>query len=236
LAKIGDGHEQDPGALSEREEIELLLPWYVMGRLDRADAARVEACLAQDADLARQLELIRAEQDQSLAGNAAIAERPASNVNRLMADVAKRRVARAPAARPLWDRMRDLFALPETGTMRWAAAAAAVLIVVQAGAIGTMLVRQTDSYLPASGGSPAGAPTTATPGTVALVGFVGGATTSAVVELLAAQDMSIVDGPNASGFFTVRIGPGDMSAAERAAKLDLLKRRGDIVAEIILLR
>jgi len=94
-----------------------------------------------------------------------------------------------------------------------------------------MLVRQSGSYAPASGGT-----ATAARGTVALVGFVGGATTSAVVDLLAAQGMAILDGPNPSGFFTVQIGPDTMSEAERNAKIEVLKSRGDVVAVAILLR
>jgi anti-sigma factor RsiW len=216
---------------SEREEIEMLLPWYVMGRLDRADAARVETCLARDPDLARQFRLIREEFDESVEGNEAIADRPASNADRLLAEVARRRAPSAPTGRGLWDRLKDLFAMPPGGALRLAGAAAALLIVVQAGVIGTMLVRQSGSYAPASGGT-----ATATRGTVALVGFVGGATTSAVVDLLAAQGMAILDGPNPSGFFTVQIGPDTMSEAERNAKIEVLKSRGDVVAVAILLR
>ena len=43
----------------EREEIEMLLPWYVTGRLDRADRARVEGYLARHPDVAAQLDLVR---------------------------------------------------------------------------------------------------------------------------------------------------------------------------------
>ncbi len=38
----------------EREEIEILLPWYAAGTLNRRDTARVEDALANDAELARQ--------------------------------------------------------------------------------------------------------------------------------------------------------------------------------------
>jgi anti-sigma factor RsiW len=222
---------ENPNALSEREEIEKLLPWYVMGRLDDADAARVERCLARDPELEKQFRLIRDEHDQSLRGNEAIADRPARNVDRLLADVARRRAPRVAAAPSLWDRLQEFFALPPLGAVRWAGAAAALLIVVQAGVIGTMVMRQPGSYAPASGSV-----ATAERGTVALVGFVGGATASAVVDLLAAHGMSILDGPNATGLFTVQIGPATMSEAERDAKIDALRSRGDVVAVAILLR
>jgi anti-sigma factor RsiW len=221
----------NPNALSEREEIEKLLPWYVMGRLDGADAARVEACLARDPDLAKQFRLIRDEHDQSVHGNEAIADRPARNADRLLAEVARRRAPRVATAPSLWERLQEFFALPPVGAVRWAGAAAALLIVVQAGIIGTMAVRQPGSYAPASGGV-----ATTERGTVALVGFAGDATTSAVVDLLAAHGMTILDGPNASGLFTVQIGPATMSKVERNAKIEVLKSRGDVVAVAILLR
>jgi hypothetical protein len=57
-----------------------------------------------------------------------------------------------------------------------------------------------------------------------------------VIELLAAHEMTIVDGPDASGLFTVRIGPDHMAEAERNAKLEVLKRRADVVTVAVLLR
>jgi len=227
----------DRNVTTERDEIEMLLPWYVMGRLDAADVARVEAALARDPSLERQFRLIREEFDESVAGNAAIADRPANTADRLMADVARRRqpVRRmAPRAAPqpsLWERLGDLFALPQMGGMRLAGAAAALLIVVQAGVIGTMAVRQSGTFAPASGVTEP-----APRGTVALVGFVDTAATAAVIELLAAHEMTIVDGPDANGLFTVRIGPDHMDAAERNAKIETLKRRADVVAVAVLLR
>jgi hypothetical protein len=104
------------------------------------------------------------------------------------------------------------------------------VIVVQAGIIVTM-VQHPASYAPASGSTP-----TVARGTVALVGFAAGATTSAVVDLLAAHGMTILDGPSPSGLFTVQIGPATMSEAERNAKIEFLKSRGDIVAAAIPLR
>jgi anti-sigma-K factor RskA len=222
----------DRNVTTEHDEIEMLLPWYVMGRLDAADAARVEAAIARDPSLERQFRLIREEFDESVAGNQAIADRPAAKAERLMADVAKRRAPRvAPRAAPtLWERLTELFALP-MGGMRLAGAAAALLIVVQAGVIGTMALRQAGTYAPASGVTEP-----ALRGTVALVGFVDTVATAAVIELLAAHEMSIVDGPDANGLFTVRIGPDHMSAAERSVKLEALKRRTDVVAVAVLLR
>ena len=58
---------------SEREEIEMLLPWFVTGRLDAADKAKVEAFLAREPAMRRQLDLIREEQGETIAANEAVA-------------------------------------------------------------------------------------------------------------------------------------------------------------------
>ena len=48
---------RETNPMRERDDIELLLPWYVTGRLSAEDRARVEAWLQRDPDLARQLPL-----------------------------------------------------------------------------------------------------------------------------------------------------------------------------------
>ena len=45
--------------MSEREEIEALLPWHAAGTLSRREAQKVEQALALDADLAAQYATIR---------------------------------------------------------------------------------------------------------------------------------------------------------------------------------
>ena len=62
----------DTTAAAEREEIEMLLPWYVSGRLDADDRARVERHLARDASLRLQLDLIGAERQEAIAANEAL--------------------------------------------------------------------------------------------------------------------------------------------------------------------
>ena len=46
---------------SEREQVEVLLPWYAAGTLSQLDAERVEQTLAGDRELAREFELVREE-------------------------------------------------------------------------------------------------------------------------------------------------------------------------------
>ena len=71
--------------MSERDDIEMLLPWYVTGKLDAADRTRVEAYLKSTPDLARQVDLIRAEQDQARRVNEALRAPASLTVERLLA-------------------------------------------------------------------------------------------------------------------------------------------------------
>src|SRR5262249_56354239 len=73
-------------SFSERDAIELLLPWYVGGTLDATDRRRVERYLAQHPEIRHQLDLIREERDQ-LAADAP----PSGALNRLIARLPPRR-------------------------------------------------------------------------------------------------------------------------------------------------
>ena len=64
--------------MSERDEIEMLLPWYVTGRLDAADTARVAAYLERHPEVRSQIPLVREELSATVAGNEAIRARLAS--------------------------------------------------------------------------------------------------------------------------------------------------------------
>ena len=52
--------------LSERQEIEALLPWHAAGTLSQRDAERVEQALAGDGELARQFEAVREELHETI--------------------------------------------------------------------------------------------------------------------------------------------------------------------------
>ena len=52
--------------LSERQEIEALLPWHAAGTLSQRDAERVEQALAGDGELARQFEAVRDELQETI--------------------------------------------------------------------------------------------------------------------------------------------------------------------------
>jgi hypothetical protein len=213
---------------AEREEIEMLLPWYVTGRLDAADAAKVEAYLAAHPRVARQLDLARAERDETVARNESLGFPSPGATARLMASLPAARPGRAAlrAVRSGLQQIGELFVAPTANAVRWAAVAAAVLLAVQAVAIGTLLTERTGSYRTAAGGQDR-------EGITVLVTFAENAKAAAISQLLANFDASIVDGPKAGGVYKVRLRTEDRSPAAREALVRRLAERRDVVRAIL---
>ena len=97
-----------PQTLSERDEIEMLLPWYVTGRLDAPDHVRVEAWLKRDPSLARQLDHIADDRAQSVLSNEALALPRTLNVQQAM-----QQIIPAPSGAASWsEQLKGFFAAP----------------------------------------------------------------------------------------------------------------------------
>ena len=64
---------EQPDELSERDEIEALLPWYVSGKLDAHSRARVERYVREHPEAKAHLTLAREESDATVTANEAIA-------------------------------------------------------------------------------------------------------------------------------------------------------------------
>jgi len=212
--------------LSEREEIEMLLPWYVTGRLDAADRDRVEAYLAREPDMRRQLAPIVDEQQAAVAGNEAIRPRLAS------AEALLAQTATPPGAAQSWfsgvvEAIKELFEAPTPGAVRWAAAAAAVVIGLQLVAVGTLLTRDGAGYQTAS--RPDVETHVAAEATIA---FADTASVADIARLLAEHRLRIVDGPLPGGFFGVRFDDG-ATAGERQRRLTEIASRKDLVKAVL---
>jgi hypothetical protein len=212
---------------STDEEIEMLLPFYVTGQLDRGDANKIDEYVSRRPIVARHLSLIRDERAGAVAANEAFAARPAGNFQRLATAIAVRPAQTARLDGRLLDRIKRFFEMP-AHSRGWISAAAALVIIVQGAAIAALVVTQySPTFTAASGGREAtGA------GTFVVVRFADGATTSAVTEVLAGLDMAIVDGPKSGGLFTVRLGARDMKEAERDRAIADLKAHSDLITFI----
>ena len=165
-------------------------------------------------------ELIRAP------GNAAL--------DRLMASVAatpQQRSFVVPSPRSVWDGIAGFITSLTPRTLGIASAAAVVLLVVQAAAIGLLATRDSGTagsgtYTTASGPKTSPARDSIQAMVTLQPSVTAGALTAALVDLKG----SIIEGPTADGYYLVRM-PGTKS--ESAAAIAKLKAKADIFAFVI---
>jgi anti-sigma factor RsiW len=210
---------------AKRDEVEMMLPFYVTGQLDHAEADEINEYLKHHPDVAHQLELIRAERESTAAGNAIYVSRPARSFDRVAAMIGKAPAQPARAAGSGLDWIKRLFAMPSSPTLGFVGAAAAIVILLQAATIGTLVVAQyTGIFTGASGGNG-----TVDAGTTVVVRFADDASAAAIADVLSGLGVKIIDGPRGGKLFTVRIGPKTMNESERERLIAALKARSDLI-------
>lgn len=211
-----------------REEVELLLPWYVTGKLDPAEMAQVRTYLETHSDLQDSLDLARAERNETLHLNEEVAaSRPQTSPDSFIASLPQRA---GPERFDLVSWIKSLVPAPSPAAIGWAGAVAALIIMIQASVIVTQLRDDAATgYREA-----AGITTPATAGAFALVRFADTASAGEISSLLSELDMSIADGPKAGQLFKVRIGPDSLSSDDRTRRIAVLKARSDVVAFVTL--
>ena len=207
----------------ERDEDDLLLPWHVTGRLDQEDADRLDAALAGDPELARRLDIAKAEQRETVTLHEALGA-PSRRVRdglfeRIDADLAGQR--QPPGG---WlARIGAMLAGLSPPVLAGTALAACLLILLQGGRLtSNWLGAPTASYETAShrGSDPMA------PGTFILVTFAPQATAERIADTLRKTKGSIVEGPRAGNLYRVRIAA---DATTLAATLDRLRADPGVV-------
>jgi hypothetical protein len=220
---------------SEREpsEIELLLPWYAAGTLNRRESAEVEAALAKDPELASRLEWVRAEFAQEIYINEGAASPPDNDVKALFAKIdalpARRHAASIMASASLGtglgtslgERIAEFFAGLSPRTLAWSATAAALAIVLQAGLIAGFVLKEKTP----GGYETASAPTSApSEGSAVLIRFQPQASAADISNFLAANKLSIVGGPSGGQLYRVRVATTKLAKPELT---DIVKKLQD---------
>jgi hypothetical protein len=246
---------------TEREEIEMLLPWFVAGTLDVADQERVARYLSAHPEMNAQLKLIQDEQGETVLANESLGGASAGALAKLKDAIAAqpRRLTAAAVRRSLWAELGRLFSTPTPRAVQWAGAAAAVLVVVQAAVIGGMLIkspggapnsgepaiakrnldapRVAENRAPSSGNGAVRrfrvASGGVTQGTRVIVRFTPGLPMDKVAEFLRTQRAEIVAGPKPGGFFEVRISKDKLSPSERETAIAKLKSATDVISQIV---
>jgi|SRR5215831_1914711 len=219
------------------EDIEALLPWYAAGTLDAREAAQIETALAVDPELARRLNLVREEMSEAIVLNEALGVPSARVMENLFKAIDReRKTAGGPAAgNGLGRWLMDLFT---PRSFAFAAGAAVVVIMLQAGVIAKLVVQ--DRVEAGSSFETASAPPAATRGleigSFALVRFAPQASMADVTRFLDARDAVIVDGPRPGGpggLYRVRIARNYVSKEELDRLLKEFQSASTIIAMVM---
>jgi hypothetical protein len=186
----------------ERSEIEHLLPWHVAGTLSRRDTQRVEDALARDPELARRYALVRDELGETIHLNETLGAPSPRAMEKLFAAIDAEPDRRQAGSFNLGGRVSEFFASLSPRTLAWSASAAAIAILLQAGLLADIALKETKT----AGYQTASAPST-DPGAGAftLIRFAPQASSDDITRFLEANKLSIAAGPMAGGLYKVRV-------------------------------
>jgi hypothetical protein len=192
------------------DDIEALLPWYAAGTLDAREADQVEAALAANAELARRLVLVREEMTEAIDLNEALGVPSPRVAEKLFSAIDReRRPARDQAADGWLGRLAHAMS---PRAYAFAASAAALLIVAEAGIIARMALQDRGppgaTYTPAEvqvrpEGGRASVPRGLEMAFV-LVQFSPQASMAEVSHFLSERSAVIVEGPHRDGHYKIR--------------------------------
>ncbi|MFY9893010.1 MAG: hypothetical protein WAK63_02625 [Xanthobacteraceae bacterium] len=195
----------------EASEIEQLLPWHATGTLEDGDRERVEAALAKDPELARRYKLVREELAQTIHLNETLGAPSPRAMAALFAKIDAEPARRPAASLNLPARIGEFFAALSPRTLAWSASAAAFAILLQAGLIAGILLKERSS----SGYETAAAPTTMSgKGDYVLIRFQPQASAADITKFLETNKLSIAAGPSAGGLYRVRIAEAKLPQAD----------------------
>jgi hypothetical protein len=209
----------------EPSEIEMLLPFHAAGTLSARDARRVEEALARDPELARQYAVIREEYAETIHLNESLGAPSARAMAKLFAAIDAEPARRPSASRHLSARIAGFFASLSPRTLAWSASLGALALLLQAGVIGAVLVKnQTSTFQTAS--LSMNEPVTRALGPEAppraLVRFAPDARVADITALLDNYQASIVDGAK-GGMFRLQFGNKPMTKDEIAGLMSRLQ-------------
>src|SRR5579862_3517134 len=200
------------------DDLEALLPWYAAGTLDPREADEVEAALAADPELARRFDLVREEMTETILLNEALGVPSARVMENLFKAIDKeRKGARAPMARSgLGAWLTDLFT---PRAFAFAAGAAAIVILLQAGVITKLMLQAPEAASNEVYGTASACPPSCGPeaGAYVLVRFAPQASIADITRFLDGRDAVIVDGPRpggAAGMYRVRVADKQLAKDE----------------------
>lgn len=214
--------------LEEPSDVELLLPWHAAGTLNARDARRVEEALASEPELARQYAVICEEYAETICLNESLGAPSMRAMQKLFAEIDHEPVRTPSASVSLSMRISQFFASLSPRTLAWSAVTGAIVLLLQAGVIGAVLMKnQTASFQTASldvreRNAPLTRDLGATVPPRALVRFTPEARVSDITALLDNYQASIVDGAK-GGMFRLQFGNRALGKDEVASLMSRLQ-------------
>ena len=124
------------------EDVELLLPWHAAGTLSRRDAARVEQALANDNELAARYEMVREELGEAIRLNETLGAPSARAMQNLFAKIDAEPARKPKASFNIGAWLTDFVTGFQPRTLAYGATAAALAIVLQAGILAGVFVKE----------------------------------------------------------------------------------------------
>lgn len=202
-------------------EIEELLPWHAAGTLSRRDAQRVEDAIERDPELARRYALVRDELGETIVLNESLGAPSSRAMENLFARIDAEPAQNTIRSFGFGARLNEFFASLSPRTLALAGGAAAFAILLQAGIIAGVMLKER-----AAGGYVTASSTTAdaNAGAFVLIRFAPQATQDEVTKFLDAGKLTIVAGPTSGGLYKVKVSPAPLPQAELGA---IVKRLQD---------
>ena len=216
----------------EPRDPEMLLPWHAAGTLNARDARRVEEALARDPELARQYAVIREEYAETIALNESLGAPSVRAMQKLFAAIDAEPARKPETSLNVASRIAGFFASLSPRTLAWSASLGLLALVLQAGVIGVILMKnQSATYQTASlsmNEPNLNEPVTRAlgreePPPRALVRFTPDARVADITALLDAYQASLVGGAQ-GGMFRLQFGGGPMTKDQVAGLMSKLQR------------
>ena len=215
----------------EPSEVEMLLPWHAAGTLNARDARRVDEALARDPGLAKQYAAIQEEYAETIHLNESLGAPSARAMQKLFAAIDGEPARKPSMSLNISARIAGFFARLSPRTLAWSASLGALLLLLQAGVIGAVLMTKQNASFQTASLSPSApspnAPITRAlgpeaPPLRALVRFAPDARVADIMALLDNYQASIIDGAR-GGLFRLQFANRAMGRDEFAGLMRKLQ-------------
>jgi anti-sigma-K factor RskA len=206
----------------ERQDIEALLPWHAAGTLSRRDSDRVEQALASDRELARRYELVREELNETIHLNETLGAPSARAMEKLFSAIDAEAPVVKKASFNVMGRLVELMSSFSPRTLAYAGTAAAIVLMVQAAVLTTMVVHN-------QSGSSSIKLASHDTGQRAVVRFSANASLSDVTRFLDVNHAAVVQGPIRGGLYEIQLASSPMPEGDFTRAIQRMKTESRIV-------